>query len=342
MEKDIRDFTLNELARRFKDLGEPAHRAKQVFKWLHNKGCDDFSGMTNLPKTLIQDLKEQFPLNKIKCEEHLISKDGTEKFLWRLKDGECVESVLIKERKRRTLCMSTQVGCAFKCAFCASGMRGLVRDLQVNEILAQFHLAQKQEKERISNIVFMGMGEPLDNYDNLTKAISILNHPDGPGIGARKITISTCGLVPEIKKLSGFSVQIELSISLHAGNDKLRDELVPVNKKYPLGTLIKTCKEYSKKTGRIITLEYVLIRGKNDSLKNAEDVARIAKDLRAKVNLIPCNAFEGLKGEGAIIEQVIRFRDKLRNERVNVTIRKPKGTDILGACGQLAAEKTKR
>ena len=337
MKEDIRDLTIEELGKIVTAMNEPPHRAGQIFKWLFGKGAADFRAMTNLPKSLISKLEEKFYISALKCDERLTSKDGTEKFLWLLKDDAHVESVLIKEKDRATLCLSTQVGCKFGCPFCASGMFGFKRNLDASEIVGQVLAVQALCRLRVTNIVFMGMGEPLDNYDNVVKAIRIINHPDGIGIGARKITISTCGIVPAILKLKDLGLQVELSISLHAAEDHKRDELVPVNRKYPIKELIKACKEYHEKTKRVITLEYTLIKGKNDLVYDAEELAKIARALNAKVNLLSCNIFPDGKGRGVSGKHLELFRKVLKSNGVMVTVRRSRGEDIFAACGQLAA-----
>jgi 23S rRNA (adenine2503-C2)-methyltransferase len=339
MKKDIRDFSPEKLKEEITGIGQPPHRARQIFLWLNRKNVGSFDKMTNLPKSLIAQLKKKFIIGTLKCVEHLKSKDGTEKFLWKLDDGEYIETVFIREKKRRTLCLSSQVGCRFKCPFCASGTGGFIRNLRVSEITGQVLRAGEVCACRMTNIVFMGMGEPLDNYDNLTGAIRMINHPDGAGIGARKITVSTCGIVPGILKLKEFPLQVELSVSLHAADDALRNELVPVNRKYPLKELISACREYYEKTGRVITLEYALINGRNDSAGDAEKLTRIAQKLKAKVNLIDCSPVAELACAGSGREKMDRFKERLRSGRVTVTIRKSRGGDILAACGQLAARR---
>jgi len=339
MKKDIRDLSLDELKEEITGMGQPPHRARQIFLWLNRKNAGSFDKMTDLPKSLIAQLKKKFIIGTLECAEHLKAKDGTEKFLWKLDDGEHVETVFIREKKRRTLCLSSQVGCRFKCPFCASGTGGFIRNLRVSEIIGQVLRAGEICACRMTNIVFMGMGEPLDNYDNLTGAIRMINHPDGAGIGARKITVSTCGIVPGILKLKEFPLQVELSVSLHAADDALRNELVPANRKYPLKELISACREYYEKTGRVITLEYALINGRNDSAGDAEKLARIAQKLKAKVNLIDCSPVAELACAGSGREKMGRFKERLRSEKVTVTVRKSRGGDILAACGQLAARR---
>jgi 23S rRNA (adenine2503-C2)-methyltransferase len=336
MKKDVCDFTFDELRDEMTGIGEPEYRASQVFGWIYRKGVSSFSEMTNLPGKFIEKLNKSYRVSEFACAEHLISKDGTEKFLWKLADGNNIETVFIKEGTRKTLCLSTQVGCRFKCPFCASGARGFVRNLKAFEIVDQVRTVEKMRNFRITNLVFMGIGEPLDNYDNLLKAIKIFNDPRGLNIGARKITVSTCGIIPGIKKLKDTGLQVELSVSLHAGNNKLRNELVPVNCRYPLEKLIPVLKDYYLSTGRVITLEYTLIKGKNDLLKNAEELAEIAKELKAKVNLISCNPAESRGVSGVKEKDMAAFSSRVRSRGVTVTIRKTKGADIKAACGQLA------
>lgn len=339
MKKDIKSLTLEELKKDMESLGEPSHRAHQIFSWLNSKSAESFHEMRNLPKKLISELEEKYTIEKLTCEERLNSKDGTEKILWRLSDGERVESVLIRQKKRSTLCVSTQVGCRFKCPFCASGEKGFKRNLSASEITSQVLSAGKIFNCRVTNIVFMGMGEPLDNYDNVAKAITIINHPEGINIGSRKITVSTCGIIPGILKLKDLGLQIELSVSLHAADNNLRNRLVPVNRKYPLETLIAACKEYTEHTGRVITLEYTLISGVNDSPLDAEKLSQVAKGLKAKVNIINCNPISKKGIAKSSSKSVHAFMERLKKRRTAVTLRRSRGDDIMAACGQLAAMK---
>jgi 23S rRNA (adenine2503-C2)-methyltransferase len=336
MKKDICNLSFDELCTEIKAIGEVTYRAGQIFEWIYKKNADSFKEMTNLSGKLAQRLEDNFYISKLNCTKHLTSKDGTEKFLWKLEDGNHIETAFMKEGKRKTLCLSTQVGCRFKCPFCASGEKGLIRNLTLSEMVNQVRTVEKICNCRITNVVFMGIGEPLDNYENLLKSIKVLNHPKGLNIGARKITVSTCGIIPEIKKLKDERIQVELSVSLHAGNDSLRNELVPINRKYSLGKLISVLKDYYLTTSRVVTLEYTLIRGKNDSLKDAKELLAIAKELKAKVNLITCNPAAGMGVERPKPDDVNAFRDILRSGGVAVTIRKIKGADIKAACGQLA------
>lgn len=341
MKKDLLDLTLKEFKEEISSAGYPSHRADQVWKWVYGKSVEDMEEMTDLPKTFINDIKGKYSVGTLDASDILESKDGTKKYLWRLEDGEFIESVLIKDQKRRTICLSTQVGCKFRCPFCASGLKKLTRNLTAGDIIAQVFRVQRESGEKVSNIVFMGMGEPLDNFANVEKAISIINDPRAFGIGARKITISTCGLIPGIIKLMNMGLQVELSVSLHSARDEVRDKLVPVNRKYPVKELVKICKQYFKATGRVITFEYTLIKGVNDSLRDAEKVAGLAKEVRAKVNIIRCNAFPELGYEAPDAQAALRFKKRIQARGVGATIRRSRGEDILAACGQLAAGKNK-
>lgn len=335
--KDIKDFTLDELKRDIVKIKAEPYRAKQIFFWIYRKGIDDFGKITNISEQLKEKLCENYYISTIELSRHLKSSDGeAEKFLFKLSDGNFIESVLIYAKNRKTLCLSTQVGCKFACSFCASGFKGFVRDLFPSEIINQLLFVQNNFKHKVTNYVFMGMGEPLDNLENVSKAIIIMNTSQGMGTGARRITVSTCGIIPGINKLKEMGLQINLSISLHASNDRLRDTLMPINKKYPLEELIKACEEYITKTGRMITLEYVLINGINSLLKDADELAVIAKKLKAKVNLIPCSATDSMSFQSPAQKSIDEFINRLTSKKVNATLRESKGGDIQAACGQLA------
>ena len=316
---DIKSLTREELEARFKEWNEPAYRAAQLLDWLYTRRAVTWEAMTNLPKALRDKLRENFSLQKLELVRKQGSHDTTQKFLWKLADGQFIESVLIpanpalygEASDRHTLCISTQVGCAYGCRFCASGLDGWKRNVGVHEIVEQilaaerWHTAQPKAEESleptenriINNIVVMGMGEPLANYDNLLKALKILNAPWGGGIGARKITISTSGLAPQIRRLANDPLQFRLAISLHGATDEVRNRIMPVNKKYPLAELTAACEEYQALKSRMITLEYILIAGVNDSLQQTQPLANLAKRLYAKVNLIPYNKVEDLPWE---------------------------------------------
>ena len=334
--KDIKDFTLDELKKKFEDLGEKKFRATQLFHWVYKKGVEDFNDMFNLPVVFRKFLYNNFYLSNIELLKFVKSKDKTEKYLLRLEDGSVIETVLIfSSRGRITECISSQVGCKYNCLFCESGKKGFTRNLTVSEILNQVLFVKKKMQSNPHNIVFMGIGEPLDNYDNVIKAICILNSKEAFNIGARKITISTCGIIPAIRKLQECNWQVELSVSLHASENKLRSYLMPVNNKYPLYDLIEVCKNYVKKTNRQITFEYILIKGINDSLNYADKLARLIGGFNFKVNLITFNPTSGSLLQSPDISQIKSFKEKLLVKKIPTTIRISKGSDISAACGQL-------
>ena len=333
--KDIKSFTPDDLKKEIIALGEKPYRASQILTWIYKSGASSFDGMKNIPAPLKNKLKERYSLSGVTLRDRLRSKDGTLKFLFELEDGKRIESVLIPSGRRSTLCLSTQAGCKFACNFCASGIKGFARNLETQEILDQIIFAENSAKKKATNYVFMGMGEPLDNYDNVMKAVRIMNSPECMNIGARRITISTCGIVPGIEKLEHENLQINLSLSIHAGNDRLRSSLMPVNKKYPLPELLVACGNFLSKGGRMITLEYVIMGGVNDSLKDAAEVSKIARSLKAKVNLIPYSPVPSLNHKAPSRENVTAFMDELHKSRVTVTLRMSKGKDIDAACGQL-------
>lgn len=335
-EKDIKNLTLGELQRQMAEINEPPYRAKQVFFWLYRKGICAFDEMGNMPKELRDKLAKHYYISRLELIEHLQSADHTEKFLFGLNDGNFIESVLIYAMARETLCLSSQVGCKFACAFCASGHNGFVRNLFVSEIINQALFLQHERAHKITNYVFMGMGEPLDNYENVSKAILIMNDAKGMAIGARRITVSTCGIIPAIEKLKDLKLQINLSVSLHAADNKLRDELMPINKQYPLEKLIKACKDYINKAGRMITLEYILINGVNDSIEDAGKLAAIAKELKAKVNLVPFSKNFNINFKPGRKNNADIFMKRLIKNGIGATLRDSKGSDIRAACGQLA------
>jgi len=368
---DIKSLTREELEVQFKSWGEPAYRVAQLLDWLYVRRAANWDAMTNLPKTLREKLRAQFSFSTLELARKQGAEDTTQKFLWKLADGAFIESVLIpanpalygEASDRHTLCISTQVGCAYGCKFCASGLDGWKRNLDVHEIVEQilaverWHAAEslkcsvssvqpentdelktenlKLKTRLVDNLVVMGMGEPLANYDNLIKALKILNAPWGGGIGARKITISTSGLAPQIRRLAVEPMQFRLAISLHGATDAVRNRLMPVNKKYPLAELTAACEDYQKLKGRMITLEYILIAGINDSLGQIRPLAALAKNLFAKVNLIPYNHVEDLPWQRPSDEVCEGFLAALEKQNVTATLRREKGHDIDAACGQL-------
>lgn len=332
---DLRSMEYGELEEFILELGEPKFRAKQIFSWLM-QGVDDFSEMSNISKKTKEKLKEKAYISKLKIREKYVSKlDGTVKYLFELDDQNCIETVVMKYKHGLSVCISSQVGCRMGCGFCASTIGGLYRSLTAGEILNQVIYAQKDIGERISNIVMMGIGEPLDNYDNVIKFLHNVNHPDGLNIGYRHISLSTCGLVDKINKLADEKLPITLSISLHAPNNEIRNKIMPVNKKYNVEELIKACKAYINKTNRRISFEYSLIAGVNDSEENATELAKLLKGMLCHINLIPVNHVEEreyYKGDALSIK---RFMEKLISLGMNATVRRELGSDISASCGQL-------
>jgi len=336
----LKNLSYDELKTWLLEQGEKPFRADQIFYWLYQRAVDDFDKFTDLGLDLRRKLKSAFELSSLHIAKKLASAlDTTEKYLLGLRDGNAVESVIMPYDNRCTICVSTQVGCSFHCTFCASGKRGLIRNLETAEILDQVSIG-RQIGHPITHVVFMGMGEPLDNFDNLIKAIRILNHPKAFNIGARRITISTCGIPEGIKKLSLLDWQIELSISLHGPNSEIRNRLMPVNKKYPLAVLMKAVKEYIKKTDRQVTFEYTLIKDINSSDANALELAELLRELNCKVNLIPFNVSSvvGKAGIPASVKGAKVFQSILTRNGIKSTIRNSRGADISAACGQLSAQ----
>lgn len=350
---DIRSLTREELAARFKEWSEPAYRVDQVLDWIYKRRVAGWDAMTNLPKALREKLSASFAFQPLTLARKQGSRDTTQKFLWRLSDGSFVESVLIpanpalygEASDRHTLCVSTQVGCAYGCRFCASGLEGWKRNLRPDEIVGQvleierWNDAQGGERKPtdrlIDNLVIMGMGEPMANYANLMKALTILNAPWGGGIGARKITISTSGLAPKIRELADQPMQYRLAISLHGATDEVREKIMPVNRKYPLKELAAACEYYQERKGKMLTFEYILIAGVNDGLDQAKPLAQLARRLNAKINLIPYNKVEGLPWERPSEEVQEAFLAALERLGAKATLRREKGHDIDAACGQL-------
>jgi len=348
MMADIRSQTQEDLQKQFKLWQQPQYRVAQLMEWLYAHRVESWEAMSNLPKSLRVLLQETYTIHSLALARKQGSRDTTEKFLWRLADGALIESVLIpasaslfgEASDRHTLCVSTQVGCAYGCKFCASGLDGWKRNLLPDEIVNQVLAVERiegpdREARLINNLVIMGMGEPLANYDNLLQALKILNAPWGAKIGARKITVSTSGLAPQIRRLAEEPFQFRLAISLHGATDATRGKIMPVNKKYPLEVLAAACEYYQEKKGRMITLEYILIAGVNDGLEQIAPLAKLARRLHAKVNLIPYNKVEGLPWSRPEEEAQNAFLSALENEDVLATLRREKGHDIDAACGQL-------
>jgi 23S rRNA (adenine2503-C2)-methyltransferase len=346
---EIKSLLFDELQTKLRGLAEPAYRAGQIMDWLYKKRAGGFEEMSDLPRALRAQLAENFPIGKLDVVRVLGSRDTTRKFLFRLDDGNLIESVLIpaspalygQKSDRRTACVSTQVGCAYGCKFCASGLDGFSRNLRANEIVDQIIAIERVSGEKIDNIVFMGMGEPLANFDNVMRAIRILNAPWGLGIGARHITVSTSGLAPQIKKLADEPLQIRLAISLHGASDEVRNQIMPVNRRYNLETLLSACDYYVARKKQRLTFEYILIAGVNDTDEQAHLLARHAHRLAAKVNLIPYNTVQGLPWSRPSQNRQERFLSILHRHGIPATLRREKGGDIDAACGQLRLQ-TKR
>ena len=338
-------YSLNqaELAAHLEELDEPSYRADQILDWVWKKRVDSIEAMSNLPAALREKLSANFHLDALQHTKTQGSEDSTRKFLFRLHDGRYVECVLIPaspslygtKADRRTLCVSSQVGCAYGCKFCASGLDGFTRNLTADEIAGQVLLAEQLSGEKVNNIVFMGMGEPLANLPNLLKAIEIITAPWGLHIGARHLTISTSGLVPQIKQLADHPQQIRLAISFHGASDEVRDRIMPVNKKWPVDELIDALRYWNSKKKQKLTLEYILIKGVNDDLDEARLLVKRATSARAKVNLIPYNTVEGLDLERPSAEHCRAFHAILKGNGIQATLRLEKGHDIDAACGQL-------
>ena len=341
--RPVRSLLAPEIEEQFATLGQPAYRARQVLRWLYEKRAGSFEAMTDLPAVLRTQLADSFAFDELELIRKTGSSDTTQKFLFRLADGNLIESVLIpaspalygEDSDRRTLCVSTQVGCAFGCKFCASGIDGWKRNLHPGEIVEQLLKAEALSGERVNNIVFMGMGEPLANFDALMRAIGIINAPWGIHLGARHITVSTSGLAPRIRELADQPLQIRLAVSLHGATDAVREEIMPVNRKYPLAVLLEACAYYIQKKKQFLTFEYILIDHLNDTAEQARALAQHARALRAKVNLIPYNTVEGLPWSRPSRERQNAFLALLKRQDVAATIRTEKGHDIDAACGQL-------
>jgi 23S rRNA (adenine2503-C2)-methyltransferase len=340
---EVKSLLFDELQEELHKLGEPSYRAGQIADWLYKKRLKSFDEMTDLSRNLRAQLAHQFAFSNLDVVRVLGSRDSTRKFLFRLSDENLIESVLIPaspalyggSSDRRTICISTQVGCAYGCKFCASGLEGFSRNLRPNEIVDQIIAIEREGGEKIDNIVFMGMGEPLANFNNLMRAIRIINAPWGLGIGARHITVSTSGLAPQIRKLADEALQIRLAISLHAATDQVRNQIMPINRKYNLETLLSACDYYAGRKKQRLTFEYILIAGVNDADDQAYLLARHASELSAKVNLIPYNTVEGLPWSRPSRKRQENFLSILRAHKIAATLRREKGHDIDAACGQL-------
>lgn len=332
---DLKDLSYGEIENMLIDAGEPRFRAGQIFSWLH-RGVVSFEEMTDISKKTAEKLRGQCFISRLTVKEKYVSRlDGTVKYLFELSDGNCIESVVMRYKHGISICISSQVGCRMGCGFCASTIGGLYRNLTAGEILNQVIFAQKDLGERISNIVMMGIGEPLDNYDNVIRFLHNVNDPHGLNIGYRHISLSTCGRVDGIKKLAEEELPITLSVSLHAPNNKIRSALMPINRKYPIEELMRACRAYIKRTTRRISFEYSLISGVNDSPKEAEELAALLRGMLAHVNLIPVNHVEERSFHKGSKNEIMAFCKRLNDMGINATVRRELGSDISASCGQL-------
>ncbi len=333
---DIKSLTLAQLTEEFAAQGEKPFRAKQMYEWMHIKLAESFDQMTNISKALRESCKEKYSYTVLRAVEVQQSKlDGTKKFLFELADGNVVESVWMKYKHGNSVCISSQVGCRMGCRFCASTLDGLERNLQPSEMLEQVYAITRLTKERVSNVVVMGTGEPMDNYDNLLCFIRLLTDENGLNISQRNVTVSTCGIVPKMRMLAEEKLQITLALSLHATTDEKRKKLMPIANRYSIEELMEACQYYFKQTGRRITFEYCLVGGVNDTNEDAEELIALAKPLCCHINLIPVNPIKERDYVQSDMERIQSFKNKLEKNKINVTIRREMGRDIDGACGQL-------
>lgn len=335
MKKDILSLSLAELETELLSMGEKKFRAKQIFNWLHQKKVTSFEDMQNISKNLRTKLNENFEIYHLDAERTLVSQiDNTTKYLYRLADGNHVETVLMEYSYGTSICVSTQVGCKMGCKFCASTIAGFRRNLEPSEILLQIYESERNSGKKVSSVVLMGIGEPLDNYDNVLKFLELISNPDGNGLSLRHVTVSTCGLVPKINELAELKLRLTLAISLHASDNKSRSETMPINDKYHIEEVISACKNYIKKTGRRITFEYALIDGVNSSHEDAKRLANLIRGINCHVNLIPVNKVAE-RNYSTQMKTVQSFKDSLEKLGINATIRRTLGSDINASCGQL-------
>ena len=340
--KNIKDFDLEDLKEELISIGEKSFRAEQIFKWLYVEKVKSFDEMTNLSLELREKLKQNYEICNFNILRKLESKDGTKKYIFDLLDGNAIETVLMEYHHGKTICVSSQVGCKMGCKFCASTGIPFGRNLTSGEIVEEILAVEQDTGDTISNVVFMGIGEPLDNYDNVIKAIRIMNNQKGLNIGARHISVSTSGLVPRIYDLANENIQCTLSISLHATNDEKRSSMMPVNNLYNIEQLLKACKDYIKTTNRRISFEYALAKDNNDNLEDAKELVKLLKGMLCHVNLIPINKIENGKFDKSSNENIMKFRDYLNAHGIVATIRRELGSDIDAACGQLRKQNLKQ
>ena len=335
---NIYGLTIEEMEEYFLSLGSKTFHAKQLFSWLYEKRIESYSEITDIKKELVEVISKDYSIDRLRIVE--VQKDvDVNKYLFELSDGEHIEAVLMKHDYGNSICVSSQVGCNMGCKFCESGRRKKVRNLEAYEMVLQILMIEKELGSRISHVVVMGIGEPFDNYDNLVKFLKIINHPKGLAIGARHITVSTCGIIPKIKEFGDLDLQINLAISLHAPNNNLRDKLMPINRAYPLEELIPSLKEYLNKTNRRVTFEYILLSGINDSEECAQELAELVRGINCYINLIPYNETNNIDFKRSNTIQIMRFYDILKKNKINVTIRREFGSKISAACGQLRSKK---
>lgn len=342
MKQDLKSMNLAEMQAALKTMGEPAFRAKQLFIWLH-KGVTSFDDMTNLSKSLREKLNEAYYITAPKAVRKQVSqKDGTIKYLWELGDGNCVEAVVMRYHHGNTVCISSEVGCPMGCAFCASTIGGLVRRLTPSEMVDQVLFSQLDSGLEISNIVLMGIGEPLDNFDTVMRFLELINSPDGMHIGMRHISLSTCGVVGKFEELAERNLQLTLSVSLHAPNNETRTKIMPINRRYPLEELIPACRKYYEKTGRRISFEYAMIKEINDTQEDAAQLARLLRGLPCHINLIPLNNVEESPLKPSTRQSVMNFQNYLESHGIPTTVRRTLGSDIDASCGQLRRKHERR
>ncbi len=336
MKKDIKSMTVDELKKEIAEIGEKTFKAGQIYSWLHKHNVDSFDEMTNISKDLRAKLEKNYDIYTCAIEKKLVSVyDDTVKYLFRLNDGELIESVVMKYKYGYTICVSSQVGCRMGCNFCASGIAGFIRNLTPSEILSQIYIAQKDLSVRISHIVMMGVGEPLDNFDNVIRFLKMISDENGQKIGMRNISLSTCGVVNGIYKLMQEHLQLTLSVSLHAPNDKIRSKTMPVNKKWNIDELLNACKDYIRETNRRISFEYAMISGVNDSDECAKELASRLKGMLCHVNLIPVNSVKERDYRKSNKDRIVSFIKILEKSGINATVRRTLGSDINASCGQL-------
>ena len=339
--KNIKDYNLEELKKKLQTINEKPFRAEQIFKWLYQEKVKSFDEMTNLSLDLREKLKQNYTICNYNILKKQESKDGTIKYLFDVLDGNAIETVLMSYHHGYSICVSSQIGCKMGCKFCASTGINFIRSLTSGEIVEQIIAVEQDQNIRISNVVFMGIGEPLDNYDNVVNAIHIINNPKGLNIGARHISVSTSGLVPKIYQLADENIQCTLSISLHATNNEKRSSMMPINNAFPIEELIQACKDYIEKTHRRISFEYALAKDNNDNLEDAKELVKLLKGMLCHVNLIPINKIENGQYTKSSNENIMKFRDYLNDHGIVATIRRELGSDIDAACGQLRRKNLK-